>query len=71
MPLPDIRKPSEPDMSRVTLKLETDVLTWFRATGRGYQSRINRVLKWYIEEIEKQDGMTDSRCEPEQLPVVK
>jgi uncharacterized protein (DUF4415 family) len=29
----------------VTLRLDADVLAWFKAEGRGYQTRINRALR--------------------------
>src|SRR5262245_25071965 len=29
----------------VTLRLDPDVLAWFRREGRGYQTRINAVLR--------------------------
>jgi len=33
----------------VTLRLDPDVLTWFRKAGRGYQTRINAVLRAFVE----------------------
>lgn len=33
----------------LTLRVDQDVLTWFRAQGRGYQTRINRLLRAYME----------------------
>ena len=33
----------------VGLKLDQDVLDWFRANGRGYQTRMNAVLRKYME----------------------
>lgn len=54
--LPDIRKKALRDTERVTMTFDKDVLDWFRATGRGYQIRINEVLRWYIGEIEKKDA---------------
>jgi len=38
-----------PPKSRLTLRLDADVLAWFKAQGRGYQTRINAVLKAYKE----------------------
>ena len=35
---------------RVTLKLDADVLSWFREQGRGYQWRINRALRKVMTE---------------------
>ena len=29
----------------VTLRLDADVLAWFKKQGRGYQTRINRALR--------------------------
>ncbi|HTR65634.1 MAG TPA: BrnA antitoxin family protein [Terriglobales bacterium] len=29
----------------ITLRLDADILAWFKAQGRGYQTRINRVLR--------------------------
>ena len=33
----------------VSLRLDSDVLDWFRQQGPGYQTRINAVLKSYIK----------------------
>jgi len=33
----------------VTLRLDRDVLEWFRAQGQGYQTRINQVLRAFYE----------------------
>ena len=39
-----------PDKKRsVTVRLDADVLEWFRAQGKGYQTRINAVLRMYME----------------------
>src|SRR5580704_15508377 len=37
----------------VTLRLDADVIAWFRKSGRGYQTRINRALRKLMEEEEK------------------
>jgi uncharacterized protein (DUF4415 family) len=29
----------------VTLRLDADVLAWFKKDGKGYQTRINRTLR--------------------------
>lgn len=41
---------------RVTLKLDADVLDWFRGLGRGYQWEMNRALRKVMEE-EKQGSV--------------
>ncbi|MDP4021711.1 BrnA antitoxin family protein [Methylobacterium sp. NEAU 140] len=44
--------PPEPK-EQITLRLDADVLRHFRASGKGYQSRINAVLKSYVLAQEK------------------
>jgi uncharacterized protein (DUF4415 family) len=34
---------------QITLRIDPDVLTFFRKQGRGYQSTINAVLRKYVE----------------------
>jgi len=33
----------------ITIRLDPDVLAWFRSLGKGYQTRINAVLRTYME----------------------
>jgi len=33
----------------VTIRLDHDVLEWFRGMGRGYQAKINAVLRSYMK----------------------
>jgi uncharacterized protein (DUF4415 family) len=45
-----------PGKEVVTLRLDIDVLGWFRAQGKGYQTRINQVLRvWYETELLKRE----------------
>jgi uncharacterized protein (DUF4415 family) len=37
----------------ITLRLDADVLAWFKKQGRGYQTRINRTLRTAMEERRK------------------
>jgi uncharacterized protein (DUF4415 family) len=37
----------------MTLRIDSDVLSWFRAQGKGYQSRINAILRRYFEQHTK------------------
>lgn len=37
----------------LSLRIDEDVLTWFRAQGRGYQSRMNALLRAYMEGRER------------------
>ncbi len=41
-----------PKKSQVTLRIDADVLQWFKETGKGYQTRINSLLRTYMEESE-------------------
>lgn len=43
----DVDDPVEPHKTRVTLRMDSDMLTWFRKLGPGYQKRINRVVRVY------------------------
>ena len=33
----------------VTLRLDRDIIAWFKQRGRGYQTRINAVLRAFVE----------------------
>ncbi len=35
--------------STVSLRLDPDVLAWFKAQGKGYQTRMNVILKAYVK----------------------
>lgn len=37
----------------VHMRIDGDVLDWFRKTGKGYQTRINAVLRSYVEQMRK------------------
>jgi uncharacterized protein (DUF4415 family) len=41
-------KRAEPK-AQVTIRLDREVLAWFKSQGKGYQSRINAVLRAYKE----------------------
>ena len=38
-----------PEKKHVSIRLDADVLEWMQAQGKGYQSRINAVLRAYYE----------------------
>jgi uncharacterized protein (DUF4415 family) len=38
-----------PAKQQLTIRLDADVLDWLRAGGRGYQTRINRILRAVME----------------------
>jgi uncharacterized protein (DUF4415 family) len=44
-----------PPKQPVTLRLDADVVVWFKSQGQGYQTRINKLLRRYME---NQQGRT-------------
>jgi uncharacterized protein (DUF4415 family) len=38
-----------PVKKQLTIRLDADVLAWLRGHGRGYQTRINRILRVVME----------------------
>ena len=38
---------------QLTLRVDNDVLDWFKKRGRGYQTRINLLLRAYMEEHQR------------------
>lgn len=40
----------------VHMRLDADVLEWFRAHGPGYQTRINAVLRSFVQARQRADG---------------
>lgn len=38
-----------PAKEQLTIRLDGDVLKWLRSTGRGYHTRINRILRAAME----------------------
>ena len=42
----EVRMPAK---QSVTIRLDSDVLTWFKEQGKGYQSRINKLLRVYMD----------------------
>ncbi len=37
----------------ISLRVDSDVLKWFRATGPRYQSRMNAVLRSYMQQMRR------------------
>jgi uncharacterized protein (DUF4415 family) len=46
--------------SQVTLRIDEDVLIWFKKQGTGYQTRINSLLKAYKEAHQIKSGRTSA-----------
>ena len=45
-----------PAKQQLTIRLDADVLKWLRAHGRGYQTRINRILRAAMESQPRRSG---------------
>lgn len=52
----DISKMYKPLKKPVTLRLDADILAWFKKKGSGYQTRINRALRAFIIEQGKESA---------------
>ncbi len=42
-----------PIKQQLTLRIDSDVVTWFKAQGKGYQTRINELLRRAMQEDAK------------------
>jgi uncharacterized protein (DUF4415 family) len=42
-----------PKKTSLSLKIDTDVKEFFKSEGRGYQARINQLLRAYMENAKK------------------
>ena len=47
---------NRPRKQRVSLRVDTEVVDWFKSKGRGYQTRINRILRRVMMEGKKRTG---------------
>jgi len=41
--------PWPPKKETITIRVDSDVLGWFKRQGRGYQTRINQILRRYMD----------------------
>jgi uncharacterized protein (DUF4415 family) len=46
---------SRPRRERICLRIDIEVVDWFKSKGPGYQTRINRVLRRVMEEGKKRE----------------
>jgi len=45
-----------PPKSVLTLRIDADVIAWFKSQGPGYQSRMNALLRAYMDIHRKRKG---------------
>ena len=48
--------PMPRNKKHASLRLDADMLDWFRAQGRGYQTRMNAVLRLYYQQQTQKRG---------------
>lgn len=42
--------------THLSIRLDDDIVKWFKKFGRGYQTKINAVLRSYITNMEKKQA---------------
>lgn len=47
--LKKVAVPWPPAKAQLTIRLDQDILTWLKRQGRGYQTRINHILRVAME----------------------
>ena len=47
---------NRPRKRRISLRVDTDVVDWFKSKGPGYQTRIDRILRRVMMEGKKRTG---------------
>ncbi len=40
----------------ITIRLDSDVIRWYKSKGKGYQTRMNAVLRMYMEASKERAG---------------
>ena len=48
---------NRPRKRRISLRVDTEVVDWFKSKGPGYQTRINRILRRVMVEGKKRTGL--------------
>lgn len=48
--------------SQLTIRLDSDVLVWFKQQGRGYQTKMNALLRAYMVESQTQALRSKARA---------
>jgi uncharacterized protein (DUF4415 family) len=47
---------NRPRKKRISLRVDIEVVEWFKSKGPGYQTRINRILRWVMVKGKKREG---------------
>jgi uncharacterized protein (DUF4415 family) len=59
--------PWPPKKETITIRVDSDVLGWFKQQGRGYQTRINQVLRRFMD-VSGRKGHQKTRARREAPP---
>jgi uncharacterized protein (DUF4415 family) len=57
----EIGKFYRPKKKPVTMRLDSDVIDWLKADGRGYQTKANWLLRSAMEHFKKESGLGKRR----------
>jgi uncharacterized protein (DUF4415 family) len=60
-----------PRKAAVKLRIDEDVLGWFKSTGKGYQTRMNNVLRAFFESRGGRAGRERAVSRPPKKPSVR
>jgi uncharacterized protein (DUF4415 family) len=53
--------------SQLTLRLDSDVIDWFKQQGRGWQTQMNALLRAYMEAQQQQSQQQTRRRQPAKI----
>ncbi|MGD0289753.1 MAG: BrnA antitoxin family protein [Candidatus Binataceae bacterium] len=60
-----------PSKQDIHIRLDGDILDWFKAHGRGYQTRINAVLRAFVQTSGRMDRKVTIQTEPKRAKGAK
>ena len=58
-----VRKLTPHRKTQLTLRIDEDVLDWFKAQGRGYQTKMNLLLRAYMDEVQAATALHEAKAE--------
>jgi len=47
---------NRPQKQRISLRVDREVVDWFKSKGPGYQTRINRILRRVMQDGKNREG---------------
>ena len=60
----EIGKFYRPAKRPVTMRLDSDIIAWLKADGRGYQTKANWLLRYAMLHFTKRDGLNKRKRAP-------